>query len=275
LSVIRWPYLMGAIARRLLGDARAPSPALLWTLWLIAPRRRATYPLLRRALAAPAVMAPPPVLARDADVLASALQAHAECLLHPGDAALLAAGERWDAVRDSEAILALFARRALAFGAKTTAGGALAHLLDTARRDLAPSVARAHPSLLTASETLADAARRGRAEAMDEIEELARAMARRTASKTPLHVSSEWMEWGALRSACERVAREAGDEVRRAVFVTVYAPACNYAVWLFNVREEKLLANGIFRWLAAEAKVLRDAAALKVLEKNVRAGEGI
>jgi hypothetical protein len=110
---------------------------------------------------------------------------------------------------------------------------------------------------------------------MVEIEALASAMAQRTARKESLHTSGEWMEWGALRRSCEKATHDATLEVRRTVFSTVYNPACNHAVWLFNTQGEKLLANGMFRWLAREARAVNDAAAITLLEKNVKAGEAV
>jgi hypothetical protein len=283
LSYIRWPYAMGAIARRLTRDVRAPSDRALWLAWIAAPFRLATLPLLRRALSVPRGTGtqnaqPIVALGRSSEALGDALQAHAACLREPTESTLLAAGRAWGNVGYGSCALHFeraFNHRLLALRAKTHPQAALSSLLATAESDLAPLLDGVPAALLAKSETLEAAAGRARRRAMDEIESRAHAMAQRTARKTALHVSGEWMEWGALRRLCDRVARDAPDAVRRATFATVYAPACNYAVWLFNVRDEKLLANGIFRWLLEEARFASDAAALKVLEKNVKAGEGV
>jgi len=52
-SQLRWSYSMARIGERLTGDPRAWRDWLLWPCFLLAPRRRATYPLFRRALAVP------------------------------------------------------------------------------------------------------------------------------------------------------------------------------------------------------------------------------
>ncbi len=278
---IGWPRTMGALARRLLGLPNAASSGVLVVAWLASRHRLATLPIVRRAIATPrrsslAPEAPTPSLASPhGDALTPALQAHAAALRAPSEASVIAAGRAWDAVRTSGYVAALFARRAIALETRATAENALVRLVDVAERDLAPIVAGLAPSVLEASPTLAAASRVSRRKVMLEIESIAGAMAQRTARKEPLHTSGEWMEWGALRRACELALREAAPEVRRTVFAAVYGPACNHAVWLFNAQGEKLLANGMFRWLAREAKAVNDATALKLLEKNVKIGDGV
>jgi hypothetical protein len=78
-----------------------------------------------------------------------------------------------------------------------------------------------------------------------------------------------------LRLLCERVSRQGGKATRRAAFTEVYAASCNWAVWMFNVRTEKLLAHHVFRWLLDEARLAQDAHAVELLEKNVRSGHGV
>jgi hypothetical protein len=278
-KAIRWPRAMGAIARRLTSMPKAAPDVVLVIAWLAAPHRLATFPLLRRAFKVPrrTESAPSPRLVasvQPADPLATALLAHRAALRSPTETSLVAAGRAWDALSASPQVHSLLGRRALALETQTSPELAVTRLLDTAEADLAPFIARIPSSILSESETLAGASRRARRDAMVEIETLAGAMAQRTARKEPLHVSGEWMEWGALRRSCDRIVSDAGPDVRRAVFATVYGPACNHAVWLFNVRGEKLLANGMFRWLATEARRVNDETALKLLEKNVKAGEG-
>src|SRR5262245_44408240 len=52
-SWLRWSYSMARIGERLTGDPRAWRSWQLWPCFLLAPRRLATYPLFRRALAVP------------------------------------------------------------------------------------------------------------------------------------------------------------------------------------------------------------------------------
>jgi len=278
-ELIRWPYLMGAIARRLLG-VDAPSDLALRGLWLAAPHRRRTLPILRRALAVPRrpggeVSGASPRQGDPREVLAAALSAHAACLACPTGAALVAAGQAWDAASRAPSVRAFFARRAAALDARQTPDGALERLLETARQDLAPLVAQASPAVVERSPLLGEAAALARRDRMAEIEELVRAMAARSSRRVAVPVAEEWMDWGALRSACDRVNRGARAEARRALFVTVYGSACNHAVWLYNARDQRLLANGMFRWLAREARTVGDAAAAELLEKNVAVGDGL
>ncbi|HEY2517348.1 MAG TPA: hypothetical protein VGI39_41025 [Polyangiaceae bacterium] len=275
----RWAHLLGQIARRLLRD-RAPSDFALWFAWACAPHRRSTLPILKRALATPRLPSVAPQAApipSTAAPLEAALRAHVAALQAPTEHTLLAAGEAWDAARAASSTRALLERRALSLGATTSADSWLARLLETAEGDLTLDVALLSREALARSGTLEAAALRARHRILDELETAAEALSARTKSQTSLHASGEWMEWSALKRLYDRaLVNAAADEgeSRRGVFAATYAPACNYAAWLFNARDEKLLANGIFRWLLAEAKLVNDEAAVKLLKKNVRAGEG-
>jgi hypothetical protein len=277
---LRWPYLMGLIAQRLVADPASPSDAALVWAWLIAPHRRATFPLLRRALSTspraphdPAVVDLP---AEGGELLAAALRAHAMCLAEPGASSLVVAGQAWDAVRSSPAVASLVARRALAIEAQTTPEAALASLLSSAEDDLSRAVVQANlaPEVASASPTLTAALAAARRRAMDDIESLATALAQRTKDRRELAAPGEWMEWGSLRGFCDRATRDAPVTAQRTVFEAVYTPACNYAVWLHNARDQKVLANAIFRWLAARARSAGNVAAVELLENNAKLGEG-
>jgi hypothetical protein len=152
---------------------------------------------------------------------------------------------------------------------------ALERLVDTVQADLAPLLAGLPKETFDESPTLEGAARRARKKTLEEIESLAGEIVRRTSQKRALHVSGEWMEWGAMRRLCDHAARDAELDARRTVFAAVYNPLCNYAVWLFNIRGEKLLANGIFVWLLEQAQTVSDGTALTLLQKNVKAGDGL
>ena len=279
-----WPYLMGIIARRLTHDPIAPTNSDLWKAWLRAPHRLGTLPLLRRALAtvdaAPlAIPAADPLPSDPADLLATALQAHAACLEHPSQASLVVAARGWDAVRISPAVASLLARRALALEAHTGGEAVLARLLSSAEADLVRPLALVLPQvergpLVRSSPTLHDVAARVDRRVMEDFEALAKAYVERTKEKRELEPPIEWLEWGRLRGACDAVVRDAPSATKRAVFEAVYSPACNFAVWLYNLRDEKLLANAMFRWLRDRAREAEHASAVAVLEKNVLLGVG-
>ena len=283
----RWPYLMGILARRLTLDPIAPTNGELWKAWLRAPYRLATLPLLRRALAtiplpetaSPASPASEPLPSDPADLLATALEAHAACLQRPSPASLVVTARAWDAVRTSPAVASLLARRALALEAHTGADAVLTRLLASVETDLVRPFAEvlapaARAPLIRTSATLKDVAARVDRRAMEDIEALAKAYADRTKERRELEPPIEWLEWGRLRGACDAVVRDAPSATKRAVFEAVYSPTCNFAVWLYNLRDEKLLANAMFRWLRDRAREADHAGAVAVLEKNVLLGVG-
>jgi hypothetical protein len=276
-SYMRWPSLTGAIAQRLLRDPRAPSDAGMWLQWIVAPHRRATLPLLRSALrGAPpqALQVRPAAVDATGEPLAHALRAHAACVQTPSGARVVAAGRAWDAARTAPSAAAVVARRALALGARTSSELIVARVLETVETELAAHLETVTASDIQASATLTGAARRARQRDLEDIEAAAKALRDRAAAKTPLHSVSEWLEWAALRDGCGRLTRAGGADGRRTAFAAVYHSACNYAVWLFNVRGERLLANSVFRWLLAQAEFAGDAEAVKLLTKNVAAGDG-
>ncbi len=271
-SYVRWPYLMGAIAQRLLGDAKAPSRAALVVLFLVAPHRRATLPILRRALAVPRSTSTQHQADPDRDALDHALEMHVAFLRAPTARAVVRAGQAWDAVRASPSAAAIVARRALAV--EVSGDVALERMIERVASELAPYVSRVLPRERASSVTLTAAQEHARRLAFDDIETLATALQARHASKTPLNVLSEWCEWSALRTRCERLFRETDDaDARRAAFEIVYPASCNYAAWIFNARLEKLLANGIFSWLLTEAKAVgANESVTALLTRNVDAG---
>jgi hypothetical protein len=275
---LRWPYLMKLVARRLSAHEDAPSDGALWWAWVVAPHRIATLSLLRQALSTRPATNEGPDTASDADgteALRAALAAHAVCLDGPSERSLLAACRAWDIVRSSSAVGSLAARRALALETRTSGDAAVDKLIATAEADLAAHVSCVGGASPPESPTFAAASSAARRRAMSEIESIAASLTRRTAQEARLPVPTEWLEWGTLRRLCDRVAVDAPPEVQRTVFAAVHIPACNYAVWLFNVRGEKLLANSIWRWLADHAIEGGQMAALELLQKNVKLGPGM
>jgi len=271
----RWPRAMGLIARRLLADTNAPSDAALWLAWLAAPHRRATLPILRRALDVPRDVPAPvedaaPERAAESPV-ESAIAAHAAFVRAPSSATVVRAAQAWDAARASSSECPVVARRALAL--ETPSDPALARIFEVAESELAPYSDLAPDDL--GSTTLEAAAARSRGLGLDDIETTVKALRERTQRAKALGPADEWMEWMALRGMCER-ARGDGTNVerQRTVFSVVYPTACNHAAWLFNQQGQKLLANVIFRWLADEAATVADERVRALLRKNVAAGAG-
>ncbi|WP_437588497.1 hypothetical protein [Sorangium sp. So ce1000] len=278
--------LLGAVAARLVGAATAPGALELWLRWLIAPRRRATLPLLRRALAAsagaprPEPEAPEPCAAKvaEGDLWSRAVLLHAALLLRPrgqvsGDD-LRRLGGAWDAALDDERAQAELRERAVSLGA-SGAQAALGPLARAVEEDLAATlraarVPRAEWDDLGA--TIGRTRRRLRDELLSEVEIACDALRRRVDERRELPALSEWREWISLRAQYEAAALLVGTEFRRLAFPKLHADVCHAAVWLFNARKERSIANAMFRWLLAEAEALEDSRLAGLQRGNVECG---
>ncbi|WP_437277377.1 hypothetical protein WME90_40010 [Sorangium sp. So ce375] len=278
--------LLGAVAARLLGEEPAPGALALWLRWLIAPRRRATLPLLRRALAAgagaprPEPEAPEPCAAKvaEGDLWSRAVLLHAALLLRPrgqvsGDD-LRRLGGAWDAALDDERAQAELRARAASLGA-SGAQAALGPLARAVEEDLAATlraarVPRAEWDDLGA--TIGRTRRRLRDELLSEVEIACDALRRRVDERRELPALSEWREWTSLRAQYEAAAVLVGTELRRLAFPKLHADVCHAAVWLFNTRKERAIANAMFRWLLAEAEALGDSRLAGLQRGNVECG---
>ncbi len=281
----RLGWLLSAIAQSLLLEPMAPGKVGLWLRWALAPHRRATLPLVQRAIEAldGAFIEPeedPPIApaAADGDAVRTALSLHASVLtrapdtLRPED--VRAAGQAWDAALVDKATERHLLERALvvgAGGAASVLGRVRAAVLD----DLTAAVLASGMPIKELGDR-GDVASRVRARLRDEllgaVEAASEALKRRVDDKRALPSADEWREWANLRATYERGVRCAGDELRRLAFVKVYPEVSAYAVWLFNDRKQRPLGNAIFRWLLAEATVLDDTRASALMAKNVSCG---
>ncbi|WP_437997515.1 hypothetical protein WMF26_43310 [Sorangium sp. So ce185] len=278
--------LLGAVAARLLGEAPAPGALELWLRWLAAPHRRATLPLVRRALAAgegappPQPEEPEPCAAKvaEGDLWSRAVLLHATMLLRPrgkvsGDD-LRRLGGAWDAALDDERAQAELRERAQLLGA-SGAQAALGPLSRAVEEDLAAALRAARVPREAWDDlggTIGRTRRRLRDELLSEVELACDALRRRVDEKRELPALSEWREWISLRAQYEAAAALAGAEFRRLAFPKVHADVCHAAVWLFNARKERAIANAMFRWLLAEAEALEDARLAGLQRGNVGCG---
>ncbi len=282
----RLAWLLSAIAQSLLLEPMAPGRLGLWLRWALAPHRRATLPLVQRALEAldgtfiepeeepPIAPAAPP----GGDAIRTALSLHASVLtrapgaLRPED--VRAAGQAWDAALFDRATERLLLERALVVGA-TGAASVLGRMRAAVEDDLTAVVLATGMPLVDLGES-GEVASRVRARLRDrlltEVEAASDAIKRRVDDKRPLPGADEWREWSNLRACYERGVRRGGDELRRLAFVKVYPDACSYAVWLFNDQKQRPLGNAVFRWLLAEATALDDTRAMALMAKNVACG---
>lgn len=283
----REAWLLSGVAQCLLLEPMAPDRLGLWLRWALAPRRRATLPIVRRALAAldGAFVEPEDeqprrvVVETDAgDPFATALLLHAS-MLRKETAPVTAdevrtLGHAWDQVLGDRATERAVAERALSIGA-SGAASALARLRASVEDDLGDLV-------LAAGLPLADLGPRGgllervrlrvRDRLLAEVELASDAIRRRCDDKRALPAIDEWREWIGLVAHYERGVRLSGADFRRLAFAKVHPDACALAVWLFNDRSQRPLGNAMFRWLLGEAQAVDDARAVALQTKNLGCG---
>lgn len=268
----RWSYAVACIAERLVGHAEAYGNAQLWLCWLLAPRRRATLPLLRRALqAAPRAKPPAAMDGPEAQDLPSALAGMVRLLAHRQ---CCTARTFADAVREVERQLDHPATRdAISQRLRTLASPAaeaevIARLREGLRALLVPAI--------EACPHLAQGAYRA-AGIMQAVEEVKRKLYRdidvrcadyraRVRDKAALETYAEWRAWAELRDAAELLLRLDPD-AERTLFQTVRSPLWNFAFQEYTANR-MAMSHEVFSWLHRHARSDPDAAAS--LEKNAR-----
>ncbi len=290
----RQAWLLSAVAQSLLGEPLAPGRLGLWLRWVIAPNRRGTRSIVRRALDVldgvyleldPKEPAPrsPAVVA--ADDWSNALARHAAVLTKPiasvEGADLLTLGRAWDAILEDRVAERILAERALLLG-EASSTRTLARLREAVEDDLTALVLSRELGLDTLVErgaaeaapspTIDRVRRRVRDHLLVGVEASSDALRRRLDEKRELPAVDEWREWTTLRLAYEHGARLAGQDFRRLAFYKVHPDITSLAVWLFNDRQQRPLGNAMFKWLLAEATALDDARAIALQSKNVACG---
>jgi hypothetical protein len=259
-----------------------PGPLTLYWRWLRVPQAPACWPLLQRALRSqPLPASEPAAAAAEATTadLPAALRELAQLILVPRSALnedlLLRVCRSWEAALHSPQTERQIAERALAIGCTSPA---------SARDELRAQVAAVVASRLReaglpigrlreeAGAVGAAAAQGVRSELLEQIEQAGQALHDRTLDKRALPIEDEWVEWATLRAHYQRVCNLGGMAVRRLAWTTLHREACNFAVWLWNERKEKVLGNAIFRFLLAEAEDLGDDTRIALDRKNVDCG---
>lgn len=287
--VTRTVRLMGGVADRLLRNPEAPANARLYWRWLVAPRRRWTRAVVLRAVATPyeprertwahsdgpgPVVSPPP---EGADALTGALWQHAELLRRPAarlsQEELVALGRAWDAALADAGLREQLLARAVALGVPGI-DGALTKLRAAAEADVGAAAEAAGirlGELNEPGELLGRAAYLEKERMLSELELAASSLARRTEERRELPPLDEWREWLGIRKLYERAAA-GGLDARRLAYSAIHHEVCELAVWLFNIREEKPIANAMFRWLLAEAERVGATESARVNRNNVACG---
>jgi hypothetical protein len=278
----RWPaspmtFLLEGIAARHTGVDGAPGAAELWARWLLAPRRRATRPLVQAALAAPprapATHHPADgIAAAGTTALPRAVAAHLAFEARPVTAASLAfTVQAWDAALADAATHSWLTRRALELDAPSGA-------VERAIRDVAAAVTddlarRAEAAQLGApvagaGPVGAGLIRRLRHGRLDALEAGFSRWADRRHDNTSHPAIDEWREFVALWTAYHAAVTAGGIELRRLAFPHAFSRGSNMAAWLWNKREEYALSHAISKWLLDEALAVGDTEAIELGHRN-------
>lgn len=266
--------LLAAVSARLVASPNAPSNRVIRLRHWLTPHRRATRPLVERALAAK-VPAPAsfPSFEQSATPLARALAAHKAWLVDASSGSeplqrhcLTAAGRAWDELEDW-----------LQTGPDSASGAPgreeLEQMLGLATADLvASTTARDVPlgPLAGESSVLERAYDQVCEQLFETIEQRVAPLRERVQEKRGLPAIEEWLEWATLLQAVSRAHHLGGERVRRGAFAGLHSDVTSYAVWLYNERRQHLLAHTLFRWLLVEARWAQDEAAIRLCADNSR-----
>ena len=273
---LRWSYAVARIGERLRGDPRALRDWRLWWCWMCSPRRRATLPLLRRALAVP--LAPGPTAGQPtvSTELPDALAGLAALLdqSHAGDGTSFAAAvSGLDARLDDAETRAQIEQRLLALGARQDVEAVVAGFRQRLA-DLLVAVIEESPRLASQPErgpTFEQAIERVRRRLFGDVEAQCRDYNERTSSETSLVAVLEWQTWAQLRSAAERLL-ELDPAAEAVLFQRMFAPVNNFAVFQQNTHKRVALAHDMYSWLRKISA--GDATGSQLLSKNMRASLG-
>jgi hypothetical protein len=272
ITRLRWSYNMARIAERLTGAVHARPDWLLWQGFLLAPRRRATYPLFRRALAVPvhrsAQPSPTPTVAQLPLALADLACAIDGASAQGGEAlaqSIEAVNHLLDLMRDQ------IEQRLLALGGRGDADAVLAASRQRLVELVAPVIENA-PHLARAAQPaspMEQAVWQVRRRLFGDVEARCRDYRERTAAQASLDPVAEWEAWAMLTGSADQLL-ELDPGAESTLFQAVYAPVCNFAVFQHNGRQRFALAHDMFAWLLRYANGAPDARQL--LTKNMQAG---
>jgi hypothetical protein len=277
VAASRLARLVRCIAERLLGEPDAPGNEALVLRWLVAPRRRHSWTLVRRAMDAPPARPTAPALEVDdptAGDLAAALALHAR---------LASRDVRIEGIRITELASAWATAlqrpetrrgvraRAQALGARDP-DGALSRVEAEVENALAELALGARPPAAdwSATELGRRAAARLRQNLLMNLELATQALSRRVREDDALGPIDEWREFSSIGDLYESVAILGDAPTARLAFRTLFDPLTRQAVWLYNARQERVIANGIFVWLAQEARTVGDDEAARLSRKNAQ-----
>jgi hypothetical protein len=272
-----------AAARRLLGEPRAGRFALVaW--WVLAWRWWATWPLLRRAWNAPPAPLSEP--ATDApgtlatDPLGRALELYAALSRVPAGReaeAVVTVTDAWDRALKTTHVWDLADEHARGMGPRAGTEAVEALVSEVTEELAAWALAREVPldRLEPRNELLDDVTYLARNEVLERLESAALDVSRRLEERRPLDSAEEWRLFLALQRQCTLATAIGGQDARRLAFEAVNVPLCNLGAWLFNEREERAIANGMFRWLLDESLAVGSDEDRRRYRNNVGCGCGL
>jgi hypothetical protein len=271
---LRWSYAVARMGERLIGDPRGGRDWLLCLCWMVAPRRRATFALLRRALAVPRAekqSGVAPAAEELPQALANLAQALENRFAHDGPS-FAATACAVDVALDSPSTLALVQQRLVALGARPDADAVMSGLRARLTDLLVPLIEES-PKLVggeTRGPILDQAKERVRVRLFRDIEAQCKDYNDRQHGENSLASIAEWATWAAMRDAANRLL-ELVPESEIALFHQMYVPVCNFAVFQHNKCMRRTLAHEIYSWLHRHSQ--SDPSAAKLLLGNVRASE--
>ncbi len=272
----RGAWLLGGVARRLLGETGAPGDVKLQLLRVLAPWRRRTGPLVTRALNIPrATQSAPPFEAPSSvgDPVVQALDLHVAYLLQASvrvqKGSLAAVASAWQDALDHKSAADLL---------QPSVEDAMAELVASA-----PETALGLPSIrLPPGEApirlppgepgaLLTNAAWGAMESRDrELILTVEALASRLEREFERRPAGELADWCAIRRLYYQTAQLSGIESRRTAFAGASGVIWNQAVWLFNTLGQKPLANAMFHWLLDEAQATGNVRTMEAMESNIK-----
>jgi hypothetical protein len=257
-QTLRWSYVVACCAERLIADPQAKPNWRLWLAWMIAPRRRATLPLLRRALAVPRRAKTPLEAMPSEPNLAEALAAFARvcAVTQANDGASLArAVKGLNVALSQRATRELIKQRLDALGAKQDADAITARFQLSIVDALAIVIEGAPHLAGEGSEEpmVAEAVARVRGRLFRDISAQCRDYAARAQSEQALDRLAEWEVWAALRHSADRLLR-LDPSAETSMFAAMWPVCNNFAVFQHNAFKRLTLAYEIYSWMHRHAK---------------------
>jgi len=94
----------------------------------------------------------------------------------------------------------------------------------------------------------------------------------RDRARKQVPIVDDWVELATIHSKIERSADRLGDLFVHSAFSCVHVRVSNHAARIYNLQEERAIANAVFRWLARYAERAGDGEALERYRKNLALG---